>query len=103
MVAKNGCLPLSPRSWKFGASAAPKREYVAFNPFTALISMYNFRADRYTQTHTNSVFFGPVRQLLSMLCVSIKIFSHAGAKKKRKRLKGFKFGVFIGGFQVTSW
>ena len=41
--------------------------------------------------------------LLSMLCILMKICLHASAKKKAKRLKGFKFGTFIGCFQVTSW
>ena len=36
-----------------------------------------------------------------MLCVLMKILSNASAKKKTKRLKGFKFRSFIGRFQVT--
>ena len=39
----------------------------------------------------------------SVLCVLMKILSHASAKKKTKILKGFKFGTFIGRFQMTSW
>ena len=38
-----------------------------------------------------------------MLCVLMKIFSHASVKKKKKGLKGFRFCTFIGRFQVTSW
>ena len=33
----------------------------------------------------------------------MKILSDASAKKKTKRLKGFKSRTFIGRFQVTSW
>ena len=36
-----------------------------------------------------------------MVCILMKILSHAGAKKKAKRLKGFEFGSFTGRFQVT--
>ena len=35
-----------------------------------------------------------------MLCVSIEIFSHASAKKKTKRLKGFRFCTVIGSFKL---
>jgi len=42
--------------------------------------------------------------LLSTLCVLMKILSHTGAKKKKKRLKGFRFRTFIGRFHlVISW
>ena len=51
----------------------------------------------------NSIFSGPITHLLSMLCVLMKIPSLASAKKKTKRLKGFKFGTLVGRFQVTSW
>ena len=37
-----------------------------------------------------------------MLCVFIKVLSHASAKKETEKLKGFGFGTFIGRFQVTS-
>ena len=50
-----------------------------------------------------SIFSGPVSHLLSMLRVLMKILSHTSAKKKAKRLKGFKFGAFIGRFQAASW
>ena len=33
-----------------------------------------------------------------MLCVLMKILSHASAKEKAKRLKGFRFCTFIGVF-----
>ena len=38
-----------------------------------------------------------------MLCVLMKILSHASKKKKTKRLKGFKFRTFMGRSQVTTW
>ena len=38
-----------------------------------------------------------------MLCVLMKIFSYASAKKKTEMLNGFKFYTFVGCFQVTSW
>ena len=40
--------------------------------------------------------------LFSVLCVLMKLLSHASAKIKRKRLKAFKFGPFMGRFQMTS-
>ena len=46
----------------------------------------NFRAERCTDTPTNSIFSGPITHLFSMQCVLMKILSHAGAKKKTKRL-----------------
>ena len=38
-----------------------------------------------------------------MLCVLMKILSHACVKKKTKRLKGFQFRAFMGRSQVTTW
>ena len=32
----------------------------------------------------------------------MKVLPHVSAKKKTKRLKGFKFRTFIGRFEVTS-
>ena len=51
----------------------------------------------------NSIFSGPITRLLSMLWVLMEILSHASAKKQTKRLKSFKFGTFMGRFQVMSW
>ena len=50
----------------------------------------------------NSIFSGSVTHLLSVLCILPKILSHVSVKKKRKRLKGFRFHAFTGHFQVTS-
>ena len=41
---------------------------------------------------TNSIH---ITHLLSMACVLMKILSHASAKKKKKRFKGFKCRTFI--------
>ena len=35
------------------------------------------------------------------VCVLVKLLSHASAKQKTKRLKGFKFCSFVGRFRVT--
>ena len=41
------------------------------------------------------------------VCISAvrfdQILSHASAKKETKRLKGFRFCTFMGGFQMTPW
>ena len=60
-----------------------------------------FRAERCTDAPENGV--GPITHLLSLLRVVMKVLSHASAKKKTKRLKGFKVRVCIGSFQVKSW
>ena len=46
----------------------------------------------------NAIFSGPIINLLSLLCVLMKILSHASAKKKTKRLKGFEFHIITGLF-----
>ena len=38
-----------------------------------------------------------------MLCVLMKILSHASLKRKTERLKDYKFRTVIGRFHVTSW
>ena len=40
-------------------------------------------------TPTNSIFDGPVTNLLSVLCVSVEVLAHA---KRGKSLNDFKFG-----------
>ena len=57
----------------------------------------------HTHTPANSIFSGPLTRLLSMLCVLMKILHVTVQKQKTKRLKGFRFCIFIGSFQVTSW
>ena len=37
-----------------------------------------------------------------MLCVLMKIFPHASAKKKRETVKGFKFCAFTGRVEMTG-
>ena len=68
-----------------------------FNPFSAPACKI-FRAERFPDARANSVFSDPTTRLLSMLCVLMKILSHATAKKKTKWLKGFIFCTFIGRF-----
>ena len=62
----------------------------------------NVQAKRCRDTLANSVFSGPVSQLLSIPCILIKSLSHARAKIKTKWLKDFKFCTFIGHFQMPS-
>ena len=62
-----------------------------------------FRPERCRDVPANSIFSDFLTHLLLMLCVSIKILSHASAKKETKRLKWFKFRAVIGRFQVTPW
>ena len=50
----------------------------------------------------NRPFSGSISHLLSVLCVSVQILSHASVKKKTKGLSGFEFRTFNGHFQVTS-
>ena len=71
-----------------------------FNSFAA--HSVNFRGLLCTDAPSDSVFSGPVTHLLLMLCVLMKILSHASAKTKTKRLKGFKFRTFNCRFEVTS-
>ena len=51
----------------------------------------------HTYTLTNSMFDGPITNLLSILCILIEILSkvHAWGKKS---LNGLRFGIFIGRF-----
>ena len=51
-----------------------------------------------TYTPANSIFDGPVTNLLLVLCIWIEIVSRARAKEK-KELNTFTFGAFIGRFQ----
>ena len=49
----------------------------------------------------NQYIFQSYNNLLSMLCVLMKICSHAGVKKKTKRLMAFNFGTFL--LVVFKW
>ena len=52
-----------------------------------------------TYTPPNSIFDGPITNLLPILCMLIEILSRAHAKgTKKKSFKGFKFATFIGPF-----
>ena len=81
-------------------------------PMTHLLSMAYFPVlwHIYFQRHIfrsydtstfNGIFSGPMTHLLSTVCTFMKILLHASAKKKTRRLKGFKFHTFMGCFQVT--
>ena len=74
----------------------------SLNPITAPACKISGLKDARTRLK-NSIFSGPITHLLSMLCVVIKVLSHASAKRKQNGLKGFKFPTFIGHFQATSW
>ena len=43
----------------------------------------------------NSIFSGPVTQLLSVMCVLMKILSHANVKKKKKGLRILNFALLF--------
>ena len=51
----------------------------------------------HTYTPPNSIFDGPVKILLSILCILIEVLSRTHAKVGES-LKDFKFGTFIGRF-----
>ena len=71
------------------------------NPFTTQ-ACKKFRAERCTHAPENGIFSGPITDLLLMLCVSMKILSHASAKEKTERLKNAKFRTFNRRFQEAS-
>ena len=72
------------------------------NPFAAPVCNISGLKDA-RNAPAKRVFSGPIVHLLLMLHGLMKILSYDGAKKKTKRLKGFKFGTFIGRFQMTFW
>ena len=47
----------------------------------------------------NSIFDGPLTNLLSILCILIEVLSCAHAKGNKKGLNDFKFGTFVRHFQ----
>ena len=51
----------------------------------------------HTYMPADSIFHGPVTNILSVLCILIELFSRARAKGGKK-LNDFKFGSFIGRF-----
>ena len=67
-----------------------------FNPFTA--PTCNISGLKDVGTRLPTAYVSVLQHLLSMLCVSMKIFSHASVKKKTETIKGFKFYTFIGRF-----
>ena len=62
--------------------------YIIINPFTAQDGKISGLTNARTPLR-NSVCSGPITHLLSVLCVWMKILSHASAEKKIKRLRTF--------------
>ena len=52
----------------------------------------------HTCTPANSIFAGPLSNLLWILCILIEILSRAHAKGAKKSLNDFKFGTIMGRF-----
>ena len=85
-----------------------KRETIArpsqykINPLTAPACQISGLKDARTRLQT--VYF-PVLYHIYFQCYAFwgNPFRSLCKRKKAKRLKGFKFGTFIGRFQVTSW
>ena len=59
------------------------------------VKMFGLKSTPYTTE--NSIFDGPITNLLSVLCILIEVLSHADAKGAQ-RLNNFEFGTFIGHF-----
>ena len=73
-----------------------------FNPFTTPACKSSVLIDALTRLQT--LFFLSYNTCtFSALHFYENPFTYASAKKKTKRLRGFKFGTFTGRFQVTSW
>ena len=54
---------------------------VSFNPFTATARKFSGMKE-HTDTPANSIFDGPITNLLSVLCILIEIRAHAKGSKK---------------------
>ena len=64
---------------------------VRFNPFTAPdCKIFGLKDAR---MHLQTVYSGPITHLPSMLCILMKIRSHASSKKKKKGLRVSNFGL----------
>ena len=59
---------------------------VGLNPFTAPACEMSKLKDAGTRLQTLSIFSGPITQLLSVLCVVVRVPSYASAEKKTKGL-----------------
>ena len=55
----------------------------------------------YTYMPANSIFDGPITNLLSILCILVKVLSCAHANRGKSR-NNFKFGASIGRFPSDS-
>ena len=72
------------------------------NPFTAPACKVSVLKDAGTRLQ-KVVYFWYYNTSTFKQRFLVKVLSKASAKKKAKRLKGFKFRTFIGRFQVASW
>ena len=54
-----------------------------------------FRAEICTDAPSDSTFSGPATYVLAILCVLMKILSHASAKKKTKMLNLSNFALLM--------
>ena len=68
---------------------------LVFNPFTAPACKISGLKDARTPLLKKSIFSSPVTHLLSVLCVLIKILSHASAKKKKKGRRIWNFALLL--------
>ena len=60
---------------------------------------------KYPEAPANGIYSGPITSTFNAVSFdeTPQCVSHANAKKKTKRPKGFKCRVCIGRFQVTPW
>ena len=68
---------------------------VGLNPFTAPACKISKLKDAGTRLQTLSTFSGPITQLLSMLCVVMRVPSYASAEQKTKRLNNNNNNVHL--------
>jgi len=66
------------------------------NPFTA--TACTISGLKNATTHLQTIFSGHTAHLLSMLCILMKILSHASAKKEDKNDQGFQIWHFYWSF-----
>ena len=70
-------------------TALPMTLSLTVNPITAPACKISGLKDARTRLQTVYI-PGPITHLLSMLCVWMKILSHASAKKETKKAEGFQ-------------
>ena len=62
------------------------------------VQFLGWKMQGHTCAPVNTIFSSPLTHLLSMLCILMKILSHASVKKKTKRLTGLNFAPFLDNF-----